>query len=209
MPAPDPALARYDQAYFDKWYRDPRHRVSTAATVARKASLVLATAEYFLGRPVRSVLDVGCGEGQWQPVLKRLRPAASYLGVDASTYAIAKFGRRRHLLLGAFADLPDLPLADAYDVIVCSDMLYYVEMPALARGLAVLAERLRGVAFLEAYASGEPVEGDTRTWPRRSVGVYRRLFAKLGLVQCGPHCWLRADRHPGATALELAPDPRG
>ena len=62
---------------------------------------------------------------------------------------------------------------------------------------------MHGVAFLEAYASGEPVEGDTRTWIRRTTGYYRRLFANNGLVQCGPHCWLRPDVHPGATNLEL------
>ncbi|HKT26552.1 MAG TPA: methyltransferase, partial [Dyella sp.] len=28
----------YDQAYFDKWYRDPRHAVRSAAALKRKVA---------------------------------------------------------------------------------------------------------------------------------------------------------------------------
>ena len=33
-----------------------------------------AMAEYFLRRPMRTVLDIGCGEGAWLPHLRALRP---------------------------------------------------------------------------------------------------------------------------------------
>ena len=56
-----PAKA-YDKAYFDRWYRDPRRRVATAADVARKARLVVGIAESLLQRPVRSALDIGSSE---------------------------------------------------------------------------------------------------------------------------------------------------
>jgi hypothetical protein len=82
-------------------------------------------------------------------------------------------------------------------------MLYYVTEPALNKAFPGLVSRVHGVAFLEAYASGEPVHGDTRTWHRRTAAFYRRLFTKHGLAQCGPHSWLRPDLHPGATNLEL------
>ena len=42
----------YDQSYFNKWYRDPAHRVITPATARRKAHLALAVAEYYLEHPV-------------------------------------------------------------------------------------------------------------------------------------------------------------
>jgi hypothetical protein len=51
----------YDQQYFDKWYRDPRHAVASRAELKRKVAMVVAQAEYYLGRPLRSALDVGCG----------------------------------------------------------------------------------------------------------------------------------------------------
>ena len=59
----------YDQAYFDRWYRDPKARVATRAAVKRKTAMVVGIAEALLQRPVKTVLDVGCGEGTWRAPL--------------------------------------------------------------------------------------------------------------------------------------------
>src|SRR5215208_4072793 len=48
----------YNEAYFEKWYRDPRTRVHTPDSVRRKVRMVVGVAEYFLGRQLRSVLDI-------------------------------------------------------------------------------------------------------------------------------------------------------
>jgi SAM-dependent methyltransferase len=192
----------YDKAYFDKWYRHPRHRVSPPALTKRKAALALAVAEYYLERPVRTVLDVGCGEGQWQPVLAQLRPGIRYTGVDSSEYAVRRFGRRRNLQLGSFGDLAALDLAPFYDLIICSDALYYVPKVELPPGLAVLTARLGGVAFLEAYATGDAVKGDIRGLEKRTVAFYEKLFRKHGFVSCGSHCYLGPVLAGQITALE-------
>src|SRR5687767_13317126 len=71
----------YDRSYFDRWYRDPARRVITPAAVARKLRMVTAIAEALLERPIRSVLDVGCGEGAARAHLRRLRPRLRYTGV--------------------------------------------------------------------------------------------------------------------------------
>jgi SAM-dependent methyltransferase len=195
-------MDRYDKAYFDKWYRDPAHRVSTPAMTRRKAALALAMAEYYLERSVRTVLDVACGEGQWQPVLARLRPGIRYTGVDPSAYAVTRFGARRNLLRGSFGELDMLPLAPAYDLIVCSNALYYVPEPELAPGLRAIAARLDGVAFLEAYANEEGLTGDTGAMEPRDVAFYQRLFRRAGLVSCGSHCYVGETLSNSVTALE-------
>ena len=205
MKTPDaPRLARphsaYDKAYFDKWYRDPRHRVITAAKTARKALLALAVAEYYLERRVRTVLDVGCGEGQWQPALKKLRPRLQYTGVDPSQHAIKRFGQRRNILRGSFGNLPDL--ADFYDLIVCSDSLYYIPDGELIMGLHILAPRLAGVAFLEAYPQDAGLQGDTSGMHPRSAAFYRRAFRDAGLRPCGSHCYIGAALQGSVTELE-------
>jgi SAM-dependent methyltransferase len=191
---------RYDKAYFDKWYRHPRHRVCTPAGTRRKAALVLAMADYYLERPARTVLDVGCGEGQWQPVLSALRPGIRYTGIDPSEYAIKRYGSRRGLILGSFGDLP--PLADSYDIIICSNALYYVATADLNRGLAQLVPLLTGVAFLEAYASTDALRGDIRTMAARDTNFYRRLFRRHGLRSCGSHCYVGPDLHDQVMDLE-------
>lgn len=192
----------YDKAYFDKWYRHPKHRVSTPALTRRKAALALAVAEYYLQHPVRTVLDVGCGEGQWQPVLIRLRPGLRYTGVDSSAYAVRRFGRSRNLQFGSFGDLAALDLAPSYDLIICSDTLYYVPRRELTLGLGVLARHLGGVAFLEAYATNEALRGDIRKLDRRSPEFYRRLFRKHGLRSCGSHFYVGTALIGQVTELE-------
>ncbi len=62
----------YDQAYFQRWYRDSG--LDDPRQLARKVALAVSTAEYYLQREVRSVLDIGCGEGAWWAPLRKLRP---------------------------------------------------------------------------------------------------------------------------------------
>src|SRR5262245_53680821 len=95
----------YDKAYFDKWYRHPTHRVKSAVELKRQVEFVLHLAEWVLGRRVKSVLDVGCGEGNWRAPLKRLRRNLQYDGVDPSEYAVARFGAARGLQLGGIENL--------------------------------------------------------------------------------------------------------
>lgn len=194
-----PARGRaYDKAYFDKWYRNPLHRVSTPASVARKARLVVAVAEYYLGRRVRTALDVGCGEGQWQPALKRL--GIRYTGIDPSPYAIRRFGSRRRLVLGSFGNLPRL--ASSYDLLICCDALYYVPDDELIIGLEILAQRLAGIAFLEAYPADVRLDGDTSGMVPQTAAFYRRVFRNAGLVSCGSHCYAGPALQDRVTELE-------
>ncbi len=193
----------YDEAYFSRWYRDPRTRVHAPEDVRRKIHMVLGIAEHYLGRKLRSVLDVGAGEGTWGAELRRLRPGVRYLGVDPSEYVVARHGRRRNIRLGRFEQLPGLRLGRAYDLIVCADVLQYVPTPDVERGVRHLVTLLTGVAFLEAYTTGDEMEGDLDGWHPRSKSRYRRLFADAGLIACGSHCYLSAGVADRAVELEL------
>jgi SAM-dependent methyltransferase len=190
---------RYDRAYFDKWYRHPQHRVATAAELRRKITMVTAVTEYVLGRSLRSVLDVGCGEGRWQPVLQRLRPGSGYAGVDASEYAVGRWGRRRNLRRGCADRLDELGLSGPFDLVVCCDVLHYLDAAALGRTAEAIADRVHGVAYLETYTRSDEIDGDLESFRRRPAGAYRDAFARVGLVAIGLHCWA-----PGARARELA-----
>jgi SAM-dependent methyltransferase len=190
----------YNKAYFDTWYRNPDKRVSTPALLAKKVRLAVAVSEYYLGRRIRNVLDVGCGEGQWRQALKKIRPRLHYTGVDPSPYVLQKFGKRRNVISGSFGHLPKL--ARAYDLIICSDCLYYVPDEELIIGLDILARHLAGVAFLEAYPSEEEVEGDTAMIHPRSAAHYRRLFKKSGFLSCGSHCYVGPALRDLVTELE-------
>ena len=193
----------YDEAYFRKWYRDPRTRVHTPQAVRRKVRMVVGIAEYFLGRKLRSVLDVGAGEGAWRREIRRIRPDVRYLGIDPSDWVVARHGRRRNIRLGSFEQLPTLQLGRAHDLIVCADVLQYVPDAALKRGVRHLASILTGMAYLEAYTTGDDMEGDLEGWHPRTKAQYRAVFARAGLVGCGVHCYLTRETALKAVELEL------
>ena len=192
---------RYDQAYFDRWYR--KGGIGGARRLARKVALAVATAEYHLERPLRTVLDVGCGEGPWRAPLLKLRPEAQYLGFDASEYAVARFGARRHLRLARFGDFAHLRPCPPVDLLVCSDVLHYLDAREIDRGLPGLAELCGGVAFLETFAREDRAEGDEHDFRNRPAAFYRRRFEALGFTQLGSHCWLSPALRGGTTALEV------
>lgn len=196
-------MKAYDQAYFDRWYRDARWRVGSRGELNRKVAMVVAMAEYHLGHEVRNVLDVGCGEAPWRAPLRRLRPNIEYLGLDTSEYVVARHGRRRNIRLARFAQLGGLRFEQPFDLIVCSDVLHYLRAKELREGLAGFAELLNGVAFLELYTSGDRVDGDTEGFIRRSAAWYRTVFREAGLTACGSHCYLGPNVMRAACALEV------
>lgn len=191
----------YDRRYFDTWYR--RRGLGGPAALARKVALAVSAAEYFLGRPLQSVLDVGCGEGAWRAPLLKLRPGLRYLGVDSSDYAIERFGARRNLHWMPFGDLAALAPSRPVDLLVCSDVMHYLADDELRRGLAEFSRLCHGVAWLEVFAEGDDIVGDLHEMRRRPAAWYRKAFARAGFVPAGPHTYLAAPIAAQATALEL------
>jgi len=179
----------YDRAYFDRWYRDPRHAPFQHGMLPRRVQLAVSAAEYLLERPIRSVLDVGCGEGRWRPLLRHVRPRARYVGVDSSEYVVQRYGKRRNIRLGRFGSLGRLGLGGPFDLVVCSDVLHYVGLDEARRGLRAIARLLGGIAFLELFTAADETEGDDEGFQRRSPTTYRRLFRDAGLIHLGLHCY--------------------
>ena len=202
-----PMTKQYDQAYFDQWYRDPAARgaaIGGPARLARKVALAVATAEYHLERPLRTVLDIGCGEGAWRAPLLKLRPKLDYLGFDSSEYAVTRFGARRRLHMARFGDFEYLRPCAPADLLVCSDVLHYLPTRELDRGLPALAELCGGVAFLETFTRSDGIAGDTAGFHARPAGFYRERFARIGLHPLGSHLWLAPGLRDGLAALESA-----
>lgn len=197
-------LAHYDQAYFDKWYRHPRHRVKSPLDMRRQLGFILAATEYLLERPVRRVLDVGCGEGNWATVLRRLRPRATYFGVDGSAYAVRRFGRRRNIRLGTFDSLGGLGLPEDFDLVLCLGVLNYLPPDELRAGLRQIRRLAGGLVYLELFARSDDATGDFRREYTRSAAWYRRTIRGAGLVSVGLHCYLPRPLAWHAAALERA-----
>ncbi len=193
---------RYDRKYFQHWYHDRRTRVNTHAEVRRKVALAIATTEYFIRRQLRTVLDIGCGEGGWLGHLQAFRPRVKYTGFDSSEYAVSRFGRERNIRLATFGDLPDMNL-EAYDLVVCSDVLHYVRDEEIRAGMATIARACEGVAFLEVLSAEDEVIGDLDAFIQRPSAWYRSTFRKAGLTQVGAYCWASPSLKDSIAELEV------
>lgn len=198
----DDPIARFDQAYFDHWYRD--QGFGDQARLDRKVDHAISSAEYLLERPIRSVLDLGCGEGEWQPAIAARRPEATYVGVDPSRYAIERFGAERNLRLGRFGDFRTVldPDFGRYDLIVCVDVLGYVPDREVRLGLASVAALLDGVALIGIYTSDDDIVGDVEAMTLRRTSTYQRSFTGAGLARVGPHLYISTDFAPQLATFE-------
>jgi SAM-dependent methyltransferase len=195
-------IKQYDHAYFQHWYR--RGGIGGPQRLARKVALAVSCAEYYLERPIRSVLDIGCGEGAWRAPLLKLRPKLRYLGFDSSEFAVSKYGPRRNLHYAHFGDFAQLRPCPPVDLLVCSDVLHYLPARELQRGLPGLAELCGGVAFLETFAREDEFEGDHVGFQARAAAWYRKQFNAHGLRSVGSHCWLSIGLADDTAALEKA-----
>lgn len=195
-------MKRYDRAYFDRWYRGPEPFLTPDA-LERNVALAVAVAESVLDRALESVLDVGCGEGRWQPVLSTLRPRATYVGLDPSQYAVDRFGADRGLRRARFADLGDQDFPDPFDLVVCADVLHYVPEEELTGGIGTLADLVGGAALLEVFTSDDPVGGDHNAFHARPSDWYRRTFREVGLVAVGLQMYVHEDIAKELDAMDL------
>jgi len=190
----------YDAAWFEHWYR--HSRLNDPARLARKVHLAVATAEYYLERPIRTVLDIGCGEGAWRAPLLKLRPKLDYLGLDSSYYAVQRYQRSRNVHWARFGDLQHLRPCAPVDLLVCADVLHYIPGRELRKGLTGLAELCGGLAFLETFSAEDSFEGDTKGVHLRPARWYRRHFCNAGFVAVGSHSWLGPSLNEASVALE-------
>jgi SAM-dependent methyltransferase len=197
-------MKSFDQQYFDKWYRHPTYKIGTQADLERQVRLALSAAEYMLTRPVRSVLDVGAGEGRWQPVLRALRPRVQYTGVDPSEYSVRRYGASRNIVRGTFDDLDTLFHDRTFDLVICCSVLNYLPRPAFTTAVAQLAARTHGLAFLEIFTSADEVVGDTNHWYTETPATYRQMLRRAGFIPCGLHCYITSALDTTTAALELA-----
>jgi SAM-dependent methyltransferase len=201
-----PTAKRYDRGYFERFYQDPATRVLEPGERRRRVAAVVALAELHLGRALRSALDVGCGAALWGRELVRLRPALRYLGVDPAAAAVELAPRGLDVRRLGVEALDRLAPA-RFDLVICADVLHYLDAAAVRAALPALVRRARGPLYLELLTSAERVEGDRRALRRRAPAWYLRRFASAGLRAAGLHLYLPKQLAEKAAALELGRTP--
>ncbi|MEQ8858614.1 MAG: class I SAM-dependent methyltransferase [Pseudomonadales bacterium] len=171
---------QFDKAYYDRFYRNPRTRAITPAAARRQAAFIASYLRH-LELPVRRILDIGCGVGTVLRALGREFPRASAHGVEFSDYLCGRYGWAQGSVETHRAGTP-------YDLVVCNDVLAYLDDTACGRAIDNLASLCRGAAFLgivtaDDAGSFDPKRTDPRQYLRPAVWYRRRLgrhFVNLG-----------------------------
>ncbi len=145
---------QFDAAYFKRFYFDRRTKVVTREEMSARAELIAAILRD-AQHPIHSILDAGCGIGMLKPAFARVLKRARYVGLDASEYLCRRFG----WIQGSVADFKP---AKPFDLVVCYDVLQYLDDRAAARAMANLG-RLSRVAL---YSSALTLEDWRRNCDR-------------------------------------------
>jgi len=173
--------ARFDAEYYRRFYFDSRTAVISKAEMRARARLIASYAEH-IGLPVRRILDAGCGIGLLRVPLVRAFPRASYTGLEYSEYLCERFGWTR----GSLATYAD----DPFDLVICYDVMQYLDDRTATRALANLGRLTRGVLYLSALTERDWKENCDRTRTDRDVNLraagwygsrLRRNFRPVGL----------------------------
>jgi SAM-dependent methyltransferase len=147
-------MTRFDEAYYRRFYFDSRTAVTSKAEMRARGELIGAYAQH-IGLPVRRLLDAGCGIGMLRAPLLRAFPHAEYTGLEFSDFLCRKYGWTH----GSLADWS----ADPFDLVVCYDVLQYLDDYTAARALANLGRLTRGVLYLSALTARDWRENCDRT----------------------------------------------
>jgi SAM-dependent methyltransferase len=187
----------FDREYYRRYYYDPRTAVTTRREMKARARLIAAFTEH-IDLPVRGVLDAGCGTGLLRAPLKRLLPKARYVCLETSAYLCARYGWEH-------GRIEEYRGASAFDLVICYDVLQYLDDAAAARALSNFGRLCRAVLYFSALTrrdwqwNCDPTRTDSNVHLRPAQWYRRRLQRNFREVGVG--FWLR--RGAPLTAWEL------
>jgi 2-polyprenyl-3-methyl-5-hydroxy-6-metoxy-1,4-benzoquinol methylase len=178
---------RFDRDYYRRFYYDPRTAVTSRVEMQLRARLIAAYVRY-VGLPVKRILDAGCGTGLLRAPLTRMLPGATYTGLELSDYLCKRYGWER-------GRIESFRPAAPFDLLICYDVLQYLDAETARRAMRNLRRLCRGVLYFTALtrADWERNCDRTRTDPDVHLRTARWYRAQLrtGFIEAGAGLWLR------------------
>ena len=179
--------ARFDRDYYRRYYFDARTAVATRDEVRSRARLIAALVAH-AGLPVRRILEAGCGTGGLRAALRRLLPRAQYVALDASEYLCERYGWEH-------GRIEDYRVRSPFDLVICYDVLQYLEARAAQRALENFGRLCRGLLYFSALTrldlerNCDPQRTDANVHLRSADWYRRRLRGRFR--EAGLGFWLR------------------
>ena len=172
-------MPTFDAAYYRRFYYNPATRAATPEYAKRQARFIAAYLQ-FIDLPVTSILDMGCGVGRVLRALGKAFPEATTTGVEFSEYLCERYGWTQ----GSVVDYR----GKAHDLVICNDVLGYLDRKACDAAITNLARLCKGALYLGALTREDMAVVDReRTDPDqhlRSLAWYQkrlhRHFSTIG-----------------------------
>ena len=188
---PPGSAAAFDAAYFQKYYYSRRTRVVTPMEMRARASLIAAILRQ-AQIPVHRILDAGCGVGLLRAPFKKSLPHASYRGLEWSDYLCSRYGWTK-------ASVADFVPRQPFDLVVCYDVLQYLDDREAARAIANLARLSRAAIYVSALTAEDWRDHCDQTLTDRAVHLRAASWYRCCLSKHFHHLafgvWLRKNVH--------------
>lgn len=175
--SPDPTYYhRMFRVERDHWWHKGMREISAALLGAR------------LKRPIRRLLDVGCGTGGFLRWVLDLGVCQEVHGIDVTLFALGHARRAVPTASLELARLEQLPFKDAsFDLVVVNDVLQHVSREEVRRGLREIRRVLEQDGTLLVRTNGA-----RRGWALH--GDVWRVYDRLGLVRMIEEAGFRCER---------------
>lgn len=176
---------KFDRSYFERYYgKQPIHTVNEIAHLATAVHEMLA----WWAAPVRSVLEVGAGRGDWGNWYRTLHPTVRVTSTDVSEHSCATFGHKRR-------DIAQWAPKRPFDLVICTDVLQYLDDRAATRALRNLTTATRTCLYFDALTSFDAKHTVERSKTDlnatlRTGDWYRQRLSR-GFTQAGAGLWIR------------------
>jgi SAM-dependent methyltransferase len=197
VPRSAPTAASFDRDYYRRYYFDPRTAVISRAEMRARAELIAAYALH-IGLPVRRILDAGCGTGAMKSSLLRRLPRSAYVGLEMSEYLCQRYGWEHGLVQTYRAVAP-------FDLVVCYDVLQYLDEKQARDALANLARLCRGILYFTVLTRSDWLHNCDRKRTDANVylrsGLWYRARLRRSFREIGAGFWL--NRAAPLTVWEL------
>lgn len=148
----------FDKTFYDRYYLRPSTAVVSSNDILKRARFVLAYLDY-LGVPVRSALDAGCGLGLWCDALHRLDKSIEYTGIEVSEYLCLEMGWQQ-------STIANFKTRRKYDLVICQDVMQYIDDRESVQSIRKLSRICRGVLYFDVPTREDIRDGfldETRT----------------------------------------------
>jgi SAM-dependent methyltransferase len=177
------AKQTFDANYYQRFYLRAATRAMSQPQTQRRAAVVASVVAQ-LELPVKRILDMGCGLGWFKQPLLSVFPKASYTGVEFSEYLCQEHGWQH-------GSVVDYQGRGQFDLIVCCDVLQYLDDKVATKAINNLARLCRGALYLHVPTKHDwqtlmdPTGTDDNVYVRTASWYQQRLHKHFNHIGNG------------------------